>query len=376
MTTKSRPMRILLAPSAFHPSRGGVEELTLQLAKQYRRQGHEASVVVHHNPADLPVRDTVEGITVHRLSFDLPGSRPRALLSYPGTLMRQLRALDEIGPRPDVVHVQCASNQVLPLTLWTSRRRLPFIITTQGEVTMDAGRVYQTSLQMRNSLRVGSRRADALTACSRRAADDAATVANGFTGCPVVPNGVDPSQWHVSPLPDSPAFAAWGRQVPQKGFDLLIEAFARVRTTLPDAVLRIGGDGPEHERLKAMAGPGVHFLGPLDRDGVQALLNESRIAVVPSRLEPFGIVGVEAMACGRGVVWSTIGGLVDATGAMGQPADPNDNVALAEAMIEAHRHPVDPGAARAHAESLSWERIGNQYLETYRSAQRDRELIA
>jgi glycosyltransferase involved in cell wall biosynthesis len=219
---------------------------------------------------------------------------------------------------------------------------------------------------MRTTLRVGSRRADVLTACSRRAGDDAATVAPRFSGCQVVPNGVDPSQWSVTALPESPpTFAAWGRHVPQKGLDLLIDAFAHVRTTMPDAVLRIGGDGPEHDRLRAMAGPGVHFVGPLDRAGVQGLLDQSRVAVVPSRLEPFGIVAVEAMACGRGVVWSSNGGLRDATGGLGRGVDPHDPAALAAAMIEAVRTPVAPQVARAHAESLSWESIASRYLSIY-----------
>lgn len=367
MTRAVRPLRILLAPSAFHPSRGGVEELTLQLAREYQRQGHDASVVVHRHPDDLPLRSTVEGVPVRRLSFDLPGSQPGYLLRYPLTLRRQISALNSLGPLPDLVHVQCASNQVIPVSLWARRNRLPLVITTQGEVTMDAGRVYQNSLQMRTSLRLGSRLASALTACSRRAGDDAAVVAKAFDDCPVVPNGVDPDQWHVNPLPVEPLYAAWGRHVPQKGFDLLIRAFAKVRSALPNAVLRIGGDGPEHDKLQAMAGPGVEFLGALDRTGVQRLLDQSRVAVVPSRLEPFGIVGVEAMACGRGVVWSTVGGLADATGGTGHPADPNDTDALATAMLEAHKAPVEPAVARRHAESLSWERIGHQYLELYRS---------
>ncbi len=371
MTRDDQALRILLAPSAFHPSRGGVEELTLQLAREYQRQGHDVSVVVHRHPAELPAQDVVDGVAVHRASFDLPGSRPSRLLRHPLLLRQQIRALEALGPVPDVAHVQCASNQVLPLALWTSKHRVPFVLTTQGEVTMDAGRVYQKSLQMRTTLRFGSGRADVLTACSRRAADDAATVATPFSGCTVVPNGVDPTQWRVTPLPESPAFGAWGRHVPQKGFDLLLAAFARVRVKLPDAVLRIGGDGPEHDRLRAMAGPGVHFVGPLDRAGVQGLLNQSRVAVVPSRLEPFGIVGVEAMACGRGVVWSTIGGLSDATGGLGYRADPNDTEALARAMVQAHQNPVDPGKARAHAESLSWERIGQMYLDIYRSLRPD-----
>ncbi|MGE9781584.1 glycosyltransferase family 4 protein [Janibacter sp. G368] len=365
MTSHERPRRIWLAPSAFHPSRGGVEELTLQLAREYIARGHDVTVIVHRHPADLPATDVVEGVPVRRVGFDLPGSDPRRLAVFPFALLRQLRQLDGLGPRPDVVHVQCAANQVLALSLWTALRRIPLVLTTQGEVTMDAGRIYQRSAQIRQVLRVGSHRAAVLTACSRRAGDDAATVASRFAGCTVVPNGVDPGQWSVTPLPDAPIFAAWGRHVPQKGLDLLVEAFAIVREQLPDATLLIGGDGPEHERLRTLAGPGVELLGPLDRDGVQALLSSARVAVVPSRLEPFGIVAVEAMAAGRGVVWSTNGGLADATGRLGFGADPTDTHALAQAMLAAHRDPVDPMAARAHAESLRWTQIADRYLRLY-----------
>ena len=334
-------MRIWLAPSAFAPSQGGVEELTLQLAREYQRLGHEVLVVVHRHPADLPAQETVEGVQVHRLALDLPGSSPRRLLTYPRAVAAQQRGLSRLGPAPDVVHVQCAANQVPALALYARRRRVPFILTTQGEVTMDAGRIYQRSAQIRLALRLGARAAHTLTACSRRAGDDAATVAKAFAGCEVIPNGVDPHQWTVSALPDEPVFAAWGRHVPQKGFDLLLDAFPAVREALPAARLLLGGQGPETERLQAMAGDGVELVGPLDRAGVQSLLAQARVAVVPSRLEPFGIVAVEAMAAGRGVVWSTNGGLSDATGGLGVGVDPTDRTALA-----AGPHPRPSGAGR------------------------------
>ncbi|HWC23427.1 MAG TPA: glycosyltransferase family 4 protein [Flexivirga sp.] len=358
-------MRIWLAPSAFFPAKGGVEELTLQLARDYQRRGHDVLVVVHRHPADLPARDDIEGVPVARIPFELPGRRPQRLATYPVELGRQLAALRRLGPVPDVVHVQCAANQVAPLAAYTALHRVPLVITTQGEVTMDAAQVYQRSAQLRTVLRAGSRRAAALTACSRRAGDDAATVAPRFAGCEVVPNGVDPSQWTVTDLPEAPVYAAWGRHVPQKGLDLLIAAFARVREKLPNAVLRIGGDGPETVRLHEMAGAGVEFTGSLDRSGVQCLLHSSRVAVVPSRLEPFGIVALEAMAAGRSVVWSTHGGLADATGGIGWGVDPSDERALAAALIEADRHPVEPRRVRQHAESLSWAGVADRYLAIY-----------
>lgn len=358
-------MRIWLAPSAFHPSRGGVEELTLQLARQYQRLGHEVTVIVHRYPSDLPEVDEVEGVPVRRLRMDLPGRNPRRMAAYLLELRRTLRALDALGPAPDVVHIQCAATQVVPLSMYCRRRSVPLVLTTQGEVTMDAHAVYQHSALMRLSLKVGSRSAAALTACSRRAGDDAAIVAQAFAGCEVIPNGVDLDQWPATALPPEPVFAAWGRHVEQKGFDLLLRAFDRVREELPDAVLRLGGDGDETARLKAMAGPGVDLLGPLDRSGVQNLLAGARVAVVPSRLEPFGIVAVEAMAAGRTVVWSTNGGLADATGGLGRGVDPTEIDAMADAMLSMYADPLPVDTARAHAETLSWSAIAARYLDIY-----------
>lgn len=362
--------RIWLAPSAFFPAKGGVEELTLQLARDYQRRGHDVQVLVHRHPDDLPEHDEVEGVPVTRIAFELPGRHPERIAAYPITLGRQLAALRKLGEPPDVVHVQCASNQVAALTAYTTLHRVPLVITTQGEVTMDAAQIYQHSRQMRAVLRAGSRWAAELTACSRRAGDDAAVVARRFAGCEVVANGVDPDQWTVTDLPAAPTYAAWGRHVPQKGLDLLIAAFAHVRRSIPDAVLRIGGDGPESARLREIAGPGVEFTGALDRAGVQRLLRGCRVAVVPSRLEPFGIVALEAMAAGRSVVWSTNGGLADATGGIGWGVDPTDADALAAAMVDAHHRPVPPAEVRAHAESMSWAHIAQRYLAIYDRAVR------
>ena len=145
----------------------------------------------------------------------------------------------------------------------------------------------------------------------------------------------------------------------------MIDAFAGVRREMPDAVLLIGGDGPQTPALVEMAGEGVEFLGPLDRADVQTLLSRSRSAVVPSRLEPFGIVAVEAMASGRGVVWSTNGGLGDATGGLGWGVDPTNTRALVRALMAAHQEPLQPERARRHAETLSWARVCDRYEQDY-----------
>ena len=98
---------------------------------------------------------------------------------------------------------------------------------------------------------------------------------------------------------------AYGRFDPVKGFDLLLEAFRLVLDQGVDAILRLGGAGPEHTRLLAKTrqlnlGDRVLFTGWID--DVQAALDSADLFVLPSRSESFGIVILEAMARGIPIV--------------------------------------------------------------------------
>ncbi|MDT7537997.1 MAG: glycogen synthase [Actinomycetota bacterium] len=358
-------MRIWLAPSAFFPHSGGVEELTLKLGQHLQRRGHDVLVVVHRHPADLPAQAVVEGLPVRRVSFPTAGRRPGRVLAV-GRDHRRVQAELSALDRPDLVHIQCPSNQTLPIALFTRRTSTPLVLTSQGEIVMDADRIYQRSRYLRQSLRFGTRQAAALTACSRWTAEQAARIAPTFATARSVPNGVDPGDWSMAPVPVEPVFCCWGRHVPQKGLDLAIEAFGQARARLPGARLLVGGDGPERSRLAALAGPGVEFLGPLDRGGVRAMLQSARVAIVPSRVEPFGIVALEALAAGRSLVYSrTAGGLPEAVGDRGRGVDPADTTAFAHALVGAAVDPVDAEGNAAYAASFSWDAITEQYAEIY-----------
>jgi glycosyltransferase involved in cell wall biosynthesis len=363
-------MNIWLAPSAFFPHRGGVEELTFQLAKQLGAGGHRVLVVTNKHPPSLAAEETIEDVHVRRMPFTAPSGRPAAAARFLLGQWSIQRSLDTFMPRPDVVHIQCPSVQSAPLLLYTRRHRIPLVLTSQGEVAMDADQIYQRSSYMRMSFRVASRAAAALTACSAWTADQCRPYASGFATATVIPNGVDPSEWEVGPRPDEPVLCMWGRHVPQKGFDLAIRAFAILREWLGHARLLIGGEGSETPRLRDLAGEGVEFIGPLDRTGVRWLLARSRVAVVPSRIEPFGIVALEALAAGRGLVYAADTGVVEAAGALGRPVDVRDPVALAGAMQSELASPTEPQAGQERARCLSWGRVCSQYLDVYGEVQR------
>jgi len=109
-----------------------------------------------------------------------------------------------------------------------------------------------------------------------------------------------------------PIVLAMGRLVSAKGMHSLIKAFAGLKMK---ARLVIIGDGPELKKLKALGelsglNEGETFLGWLDNEACRKWINRSRVVVVPSIWpEPFGIVGIEAMASGKPVVAFDSGGI-------------------------------------------------------------------
>jgi glycogen synthase len=365
-------MNIWLMPSAFHPHRGGVEEVTLQLGRFLKGRGHGVLVLTNRYPPDLPEGDTVDGLEVARFAFPAPGMSLASATRFASGFPRSLGAMLARSPRPDIVHVHCASSQLGFAAAFARLARARLVLTTHGEVDVDADCLFQESIYARTSLRLAAIAADGITACSSWTARSAARIAPILGEAVVIPNGVDPLQWEMTLPPDEPVVATWGRHVPQKGFDLLLDAWPLVRKILPSAVLLIGGEGAQSASLKARATDGVEFLGQVDRTGVAEMLRRTRIVVVPSRVEPFGIVALEAMAAGRAVVWSIHGGLNEATGGLGWSVDPQDRRALARTLVDALKATPDPRELRRHAEGLSWENQGTRYLDLYEQTLRRR----
>jgi glycosyltransferase involved in cell wall biosynthesis len=115
----------------------------------------------------------------------------------------------------------------------------------------------------------------------------------------------------------APLFVYCGRLSREKGVDLLIRAFARALYAVPDAQLRIVGDGPERAALEDLvemldAGDNVAFAGRVTHQGVEAELTEAWALIAPSIwAEPFGLVALEAAVHGVPVIASATGGLAE-----------------------------------------------------------------
>ncbi|MDA8342808.1 MAG: glycosyltransferase family 4 protein [Actinomycetota bacterium] len=378
--------RIALVPSSYLPALGGVEELTRHLARTLREAGDEVEVWTGtSDDRDPPSRQVLDGITVRRFPLPLPAARPGPLTrSGPGALraLRALgRAVDEF--RPQVLHVQCFGPNGAYAAALGAWRRLPVVVTLQGETVMDDADIFERSTVLRASLRSALRHAAVVTACSAFTladAEDRFGLAAGRGR--VVFNGVDlaappAGRWRRAPA--APYVLAVGRVVEKKGFDLLLAAYAAVSPAARTADLVVAGDGAERERLGALAtslgiADRVHFPGRLDRDDVAAAMAGAELFVMPSRLEPFGIVVLEAWRAGVAVLATGRGGPPEfvTDGVDGVLVDPTDPSRFAELLAGLLADPARrarlAAAGRARVEDFAWQVIAGRYRECYRDA--------
>ena len=146
----------------------------------------------------------------------------------------------------------------------------------------------------------------------------------------VVPGGVDIERFRPADpphdraaarralnLPAEPTALFVGRLERLKGVDILVRAAALADVEPPLHLVIVGGDAadaPERARLRALAvaqgiGERIHFLDAVDRDTLAQYYRAADVCVVPSYYESFGLVAVEALACGTPVIATRVGGL-------------------------------------------------------------------
>jgi glycosyltransferase involved in cell wall biosynthesis len=174
----------------------------------------------------------------------------------------------------------------------------------------------------------------------------------------VIYPSIDVNRWEVSKRVGD-YYLALGRLTPYKKFDLLIDVF-RER----DEKLKIVGTGPELERLKSRASKNIEFLGFVPDEDLNAIYANARALIFPQK-EDFGITPLEAMACGRPVIFFRDGGALesikDKTCGMG--FDSQTPEALHSVLNEFESKRFDSSKIRKHAEKFSDE----VFCERFRS---------
>ena len=307
-------MRILLV-SQMYPGPGAPDlgVFVAQLERALSERGHEI---------ELAVLDSRAG-----------GKRRYATLAV-GTLQAARRF------RPDVVYAHFLVPSGL---IGALASRAPLVVTAHGRDVRNVGSIRGMATLTRRTVA----RAAAVIAVSdylRRELEAKVPEARGKTE--VIDSGVDLERFRVEPAPaDGPRFLCLGALSERKNVVRLADAFAQVG----DGMLTFVGDGPLRPRLKGRAN--VELAGAVGHDEIPKRIAQSHVVCQPSLIEPFGQAVLEAMACGRSVVATRIGGPPEFVPPdAGVLVDPLDVEALAHALRQAAALPSPNQAARAAAE--------------------------
>lgn len=303
MSPRTDRLRIALVYDDTLDRHGGIAQYCLTLGAQLQRRGHEVAYLVGQSDTNdrqgAPVRSLARNVVVcfngNRLSIPLRSSR------------REIAAT-LVAARVDVVHVQVPYSPVM-----AGR-----VLATVDDETAVVGtcHVYSERPIPRAGARLLGRvtaetlrRFDELVAVSPPAAEFARLL--GVQVSAVVPNMIEIEALQGGPAPRGrarPTIVYVGNLVPRKGVDGLIAGFAVLAVDHPTARLTIAGDGPLRGRLERQAqrlgvAHRVDFAGAVSEAEKGVLLRNADIACFPARYgESFGVVLLEAMAAGAGVV--------------------------------------------------------------------------
>lgn len=345
-------MRLALISQDFPPDTGGIQTYSVELARRFAEQCEQLVVLA-------PARPRAERLDRH-LQFPVVRVEPGGD-TFPLRAIRPLRRL--VGDRSvrSVYHTQWATLLASVGAGWTGRpphRRYcaahgrELLIRPLGDGLLQRG--YD---RIRRSV---IRSADHWFPVSRYTADLLRAEGVPKHRMTVVGNGTDPDRFHPMDVPslgerltgrDVPVLLTVGRLVRRKGVETVLRAVDRLRDAHPDLLYVVGGDGPDRARLEELTRElgleeHVRYEGQIPHEDLPRYYNgcDAFVMVAESRppdVEGFGIVFLEANACGRPVVGARAGGIPDAIvdGETGRLVAPGDAAELASVLDELLAHP-------------------------------------
>jgi glycosyltransferase involved in cell wall biosynthesis len=386
-------MKVLFLTHNYPRRPGDASGNFLQLlATSLRAEDVEVRVIA---PADagVPSTETVDGIQVDRFHY---APRGQETLAYAGNMATQVREswgarmklLGFLGSEfrcavkarrsfePDVIHAHWWFPNGLVGT-WTARMSDKPLVTTLHGTDV---RLARTVAFSRPGFRHVLQHSAAVTAVSQFLAEEAqkvvSTSAPQVAPMPVATNLFSPSQ-NGGRKQDRLLFV--GRLNAQKGIEMLLRAIA-VTTHKP--MLDVVGDGPDEDRLKALAGEleiadRVRWIGALPQQQLTEYYRAATALVVPSVNEGLGLVAVEAQLCETPVIAFDSGGLADVvshqrTGILVEDISASALAAAIDSLLASPDRGAALGAAgRLHAlATFAPESVARRYATLYRSVAR------
>jgi glycosyltransferase involved in cell wall biosynthesis len=318
-------MKILQMSEHYLPFYGGVEIGTHEISRRLVRKGFEVEVVCEREKGTLE-QEVIDGVKIRRF----PGFEPIQLKYHVGRASPKMLVY-AISSNSDVIHAHSYGFFPTWISLLTKK---PTIITTHSDPTAKIYGLWdlfrELPIKMCNHV-------IATTKMEKRH-----LVRRGITPekISVIPNGI------TLPPPDAPAqdisptiFCLARMDLKHKGQDVLVKAMAQVLSAVPEAKLVIAGSGDDLGKIKQITcelniEKNVFFEGSIDQDTKNFYMKNCDVFCVSPRTESFGIVYLEAMAYGKPIVTTNVGGIAEVLSDCAVLVPPNNPSLLAKELIE------------------------------------------
>jgi len=364
--------RLLYVLDNYWPHIGGSERAFKVLCESMAALGHEVTVMTLRQE-NQPAEAVVEGVKIIRVS----AGRSRYLFSCLG-ILRCLR----LARHADIIHA--VTFNAAPIAAMAGIILKKPTILTVLETWIGRWRDYSEFSPLKAALHdlaerlifsfpfdayVGISRytSDRVRAVVRRAKDRVSTIYFGFDAGPWAEHpteGLTPEKLTTTESPF--LIVAYGRPGTSKGFVHLIDAFAEIQLSLPNASLvLVLSSSSQYSRelikLKLRAGRGISFMPTLPSGDLIRLVQSANCVVVPSLTEGFGYTTLEAAASGVPIVASNTASIPEVIGGRYILVAPRDSAAIARAVIKIANGEVQRKACR----TFSWSDTVSQYELIY-----------
>jgi glycosyltransferase involved in cell wall biosynthesis len=361
MSATPRPHVLMVTPR-FFPEAGGVETHVFEAGRRLAGAGARVTVLTTDRGRTLAPRETVEGVEVVRVP-----AYPRSQDWYVAPALARAIA----GAAANVIHLQSYHSMVAPLAMLAARRAgTPYVVTFHSGGHSSGARLRARSLQMRMLgplLRGASRR----IAVSVYEAHRFGAVLGPRGVIDVVPNGAELTLPSRLPEPVDGLIVSPGRLERYKGHHRLIEALPHLLERIPEARLRIVGNGPYEPDLRRRAeevgvADRVEIAGvpPADRAGMATVLASAGVVAILSDYESQGISALEAAVLRRPILVTdatALHELVERGVAAGLPTG-SPPAEVAAALEQQLRHPMTPTVQPLP----TWDECADRLLQIYR----------
>ena len=358
-------MKVLLI-NHFPIAGSGSGTYTRNIAVHLMKKGHQTCVIMPENMAKYstipgagmyPVFFTYDETIKDALPFNFPcfTTHPRSTMTFFDLDDAQLEAylsafekviakvIDEF--KPDVIHGQ----HIWLLSWLAGKTGIPCVVTAHGTDLMgfqksSRFRQYATeaALGAKRIITISNDNDELVKELFPASADRAVFMRNGYDPERFYPERLTKpqleSKFNIQLQKKLVMFA--GKLTYFKGIDVLLEAARLYEGERPGEIVTvIAGDGELARQLKKQTKDfmlkNVYFMGSLDISQLRGLYSTADVCVVPSRREPFGLVAVEALACGSVVIATNQGGLPDIINDdVGALVEVDDAFGLSEAIIQ------------------------------------------